>query len=313
MTVGASSEADLNEPSHRRVTSGLDILMTGSTRGHVALLATSESVSTAAVFVHGFGGKPDTTWTDFAGLIEGDPQWQGCDVYFLAYPSVTSELTLSAGYIRKFLERILPEPPDGLLSVRLDGRDHRIRTNPGCYERLILVGHSEGGVVLRALVRDALKQHVAEARLGGPPSAAASALGQICLSDLRLFAPALTGARIAGRWGIIAAAAGLRQAISLLRRRSPAMQELKPGGLLLQGLRDDTTYFAQEHAHFTGLRAQIAWAHHDKVVTSLGYRHDTECRIRGRTHLNNCKPDAGYRIPIELVMDGRVSDRGELI
>jgi hypothetical protein len=55
---------------------------------------------TAILFVHGFGGKPTSTWRDFHGLVDDySPDykwWTTSDMFFYAYESLRTPIRRNA-------------------------------------------------------------------------------------------------------------------------------------------------------------------------------------------------------------------------
>ena len=271
----------MNVLSHVLVTN-LARVYGGVTRSSFALMSTSSAVHRAAIFLHGWGGKPHKTWRRFQDLILDEPAWVDTDAYFLGYDSVGDELSLSADHLTGFLRLVCPRVPERLLADTFRDTTYPIRTAEQDYDELMLLGHSAGGVVIRLAVLDDL-QRVAH---GDAPAAE----GLLAAARLRLYAPALSGERIAGLRGRIINAVGFSGLSALVRGGSPSAQELAQSSQLLTALRDDTTYFAGQQPDVHALRAQILWAHHDDVVTGRGYRHDAAWRAGDTSHSSVCKP-----------------------
>ncbi len=238
-------------------------------------------------------------------MIPLDPNWRDTDAYFPPYASVGDDLDLSAGYLRQFLRTVIPSPPASVLQRMIGKEVYAVRAKPGHYDKVLLIGHSEGGVILRLVVLDALRQGLA---VYGTTDSFDPGLRSICRADMYLFAPALSGARLAGKLGAAASVAGISAVVRAVRGYSPAMQEMQQDSQLLHSLRDDTNTFAQEHPELTGLRARIAWAHHDDIVTARAYRYDSSWRVLGTGHASVCKPRAGYMVPMEFLAEGGISD-----
>lgn len=251
-----------------------------------ALLSSSVGASRAAVFVHGFGGSAHKTWREF-GLREADADWAATtDLYFFSYDSLSAEITASAERLNLFLDAIYPDPTPAFQEA-LDGA----LTRSAPYSALTLIGHSLGGVLLRAAMLERVKR--------------ARECGETMLEiegRLRLFAPALAGARLAGLLSLGMRVKGLGSAARALVTASSSFNELQPGSHLISMLCNQTESFADLYPNCRALRAQIVWAETDRVAISLGYRCDlTHSRPAGTRHTTVCKPTASYTAPLLFV------------
>jgi hypothetical protein len=261
-----------------------------------ALISTANDVDVAAVFLHGFGGHPFKTWHRFQELLLASPEWLSTDAYFVSYPSTSEELSLSASYLGHFLEQICSK--DTARSLAQFGR---AKISP--YRDLLLIGHSAGGVVVRLAVLDAVKKAIALPDRGKICDES-SFLSLICGAKLRLFAPAINGARVSGTKGRLANTLGIRAMIDIFRGGSASLQELSPDSRLLSALREDTTYFAQEYPDIAVLRARTLWAHIDSIVSAFDYRHDVSWRLLSTSHTTICKPSKTFLAPFIFARQG---------
>jgi pimeloyl-ACP methyl ester carboxylesterase len=106
------------------------------------LLSDAASVDAAIVFVHGFGGSPTSTWANFHSLVSEYapeyPWYVTFDLFFVSYDSLFSPIRFNAKRLNDFVRTVCEE----------EGK--RDKEHPKSkYKDLILVGHSEGGVVIR--------------------------------------------------------------------------------------------------------------------------------------------------------------------
>ncbi len=93
------------------------------------------------VFVHGILSEP-AMWDSFAELIDGDEDLKRADVRVLRFGYAT-------GAVQVHPLRVLPS-----LDTVADSLKEFLATEAGGFERLVLVGHSQGGLVIqRCLVR----------------------------------------------------------------------------------------------------------------------------------------------------------------
>src|SRR5260370_15133055 len=121
--------------------------------GSVCLLSLAEEVDTAVVFVHGFLGDATSTWEHFPYLIDacaGEyPWWNNTDAFFYKYRgSHRIPIAVHSEEFLPFLAEIFPFPNERLF-IPLFAPLERLRPAGFRYRKLILVGHSEGAVVIR--------------------------------------------------------------------------------------------------------------------------------------------------------------------
>jgi hypothetical protein len=114
------------------------------------------------VFIHGFSGRPQTTWADFPELLAADPRLDGWDVYSLGYTTTT------------FLDLAGLWKADPSIVTLSDG----LRTTLGLpdfkrYRAIALIAHSMGGLVVqRSLVDDpSIVSRTTHVLLFGTPNA----------------------------------------------------------------------------------------------------------------------------------------------
>lgn len=284
--------------------------------GSYALFSDSAATRTAAVFVHGFMGDAAGTWRDFQGLIEDDAgNWNDVDLFFFDYDSFGRSVTGSAELLGRFVTGILARQielmsvavPDDDAYGGLSGRRFRLRATASEYENLWLLGHSLGGLVLRALIRSGMKSALkrSEAELADVTKPAPALLR----ARLRLFAPAISGARPARLLGLALRLGGLGSVARAVLGGSPSYLEMQQGSELLDVVRNDTTKWAEDERfeRLTSLRAAIVWAERDDVVSDIEYRKDTNRPPRppGSNHLSVCKPRRDYLDPLDFGANGK--------
>ena len=90
------------------------------------------------MFVHGYTGDAMGTWKHFRELLRDDPDLGGYDFLFLDYPS-----------------RFVGPNPDIEFVGRFLGTEYRERLSS--YKHVYLVGHSMGGLVIKSMVIDYLR------------------------------------------------------------------------------------------------------------------------------------------------------------
>src|ERR1700730_7876593 len=81
--------------------------------GSFALIAPTQFVESAIVFVHGFGGDACGTWNDFHLMID-EYEWNSLfaatDLFFFQYSSVWERIHSSADRLLTFLDKVIYEP-----------------------------------------------------------------------------------------------------------------------------------------------------------------------------------------------------------
>ena len=309
-----------------------------------ARISLASTVDTAVVFVHGFRGHPETTWLYFQTLIDTNPTqkdgWERCDLFFFGYPSLDKPIRYNAARLRTFVTAIYPRPDMSLFEITLEGQSFIptavLRSEFPGYRRLVLVGHSEGAVVLRTLIRDdaisfenALQQELSAGKADRPISAPhdlTSELPTELISDkilrerpeyctltanLRLFAPAHSGHSISGVFGAMLSMPGIGSVLRPALQGLTSYADLKPTSPLITGLRDDTQSLADRMPQLSGLQAKILWGDREKIVYMDKYRRDSEESVDGKNHGTICKPTTDYLRPLEFVLEeGGVVDGG---
>jgi pimeloyl-ACP methyl ester carboxylesterase len=266
-----------------------------------ALLAKSQVVDTAVIFVHGFGGKPTSTWINFQGLVDeysGEfTWWATSDMFFYAYESLHTPIRNNANLLEKFVEDVWHTNWKG------NGSPSRAPK----YDSLILAGHSEGGVVIRRLILDRFER-IKEAVENASPDADEMALKAamrpaldadfILGSYLRLFAPACRGTNFSSWAGLLTS---LSHLVSAITASSLVRNELLPESPVLNALKTGTE---QAHARFRGVRSlytQPIFGVPDQIVYSESYQGESPLWDKGYDHFAVCKPNYTHKRPLEFV------------
>ena len=227
--------------------------------------ASPRRIKRAVVFVHGFNGSAHSTWTDFVGLIDTDSitsgWWNTVDLYFFDYhkQSVFEQVARNTVTLAEFIEFIWPVPSESLTALF-----EEVLRIDFSYEEITLVGHSEGGLLVRKVILEAARYdirlenyrllHDRRGSLEPQPEG-------ILKADLRLFAPAIAGEAISGILGIL----GSLPIVSNFVRGSSAKQSLASESVSVSAARKATEEYT-EYLTMNCFRAHILWADHDSVV-----------------------------------------------
>ena len=270
------------------------------------LLSPHTGVKTAVVFVHGFGGDACETWANFQLAVDDErvlgPKFTQIDLFFLGYQSVWERIGSSVDRLKGFIESLVEAPDDRHFAIPIaplfvgDPNEDTIAASVGyalpekrAYERMVLVGHSEGGVVVRKVVLNAVT--------------ATSVSSLHSNADVVLFAPAIFGYAPTGLLGILANMPGLGAVIDAVLHASPAYQDLKDVTTFLVHLQQRTEAI---QAHHRGCRASILWARKDKIVRDGEgkYSGDPDPQYEDdQGHVSVCKPRDDYPRPVEFLIE----------
>jgi hypothetical protein len=261
----------------------LDCLHLGSS----VFVSPVRDTQTAIIFVHGFHGDPVKTWTDFQGLMDKEEHfsgWSRADVYFFTYDDANSSIDDSATALSHFIENIYPIPNVAIQALHEN-------SNVKQYSKLIMVGHSEGAVVLRASIVEFGKAFFID-----------GITSPILDARLVLFAPAMFGF-VPSKWlGVLAAVTGIRQFVDIYIAHSTAATEMRDAKSLQQ-VQADTEYLYSQLPMSKALVAHVIFGEDDDVVVKARYFQDRKyTAVRRKNHTTICKPTADYRLPLDLVV-----------
>jgi triacylglycerol esterase/lipase EstA (alpha/beta hydrolase family) len=274
-----SSTTSLSTIPHHRVSLGQSY----------ALLAATDIPTTAAVFVHGFHGDPEKTWHDFQTLIdtsvESTEEWSHTDLYFFGYESVGESIENSAFDLIQFVRQIFPR-----LELALDNHPEEGSAPTRRYDKLVLVGHSQGCVVIRAAIAHA-----------GQLARHDSARAPILRARLSLFAPAHFGYTPTKLFGAVVILTGIKQLHDLYVAHSPSATEMKDKEYLEQ-LRRITEYYYQQSPETPAYSAHVLFGREEQIVVRQRYLQDCSHRPQEKKdHFQICKPTVDYLRPLHFV------------
>ena len=158
------------------------------------------------------------------------------------------------------------------------------------YSHLVLVGHSEGGVVIRAVIAYAGSRWLK----GGNRSPALDA-------RLSLFAPAHMGFVPTSWLGALVSITGISQLANIAIGFSTPATEMHDKTVLLQ-LQNTTYELWREHKDVPAFSAHVLFGSNEHVVLRGYYLQD--CRHQpeqGKSHTAVCKPSSSYPRPLGFV------------
>lgn len=237
------------------------------------------------VFVHGFGGSARNTWPDFPSLLTANPLLEAFDFLFYGYNGRTQQAHNSANEFGAFLSNFLGDPAAFVNQSIPTGYK---RSNFG-YDRIVLVAHSLGAVVVRRALLDFYERVQLEQVAGE------------WLDGVRLvlMAPAHNGAFAAQ--GAYAALGDLGWPVLKLighyvRYRIPLLTELQVNSLVITTLHRDTAAVIDAHrsagkAIPAFLRAHsVLWAKDELVVQNAKFFVDPQAVLVAADHHGVCKP-----------------------
>jgi hypothetical protein len=264
-----------------------------------ALLSKAESVDTAAIFVHGFSGKPTSTWINFQCLADEYsakyPWWTTLDMYFYAYESLHTPIRFNSKRLAEFTESVWQR---GLSSAQ----PANVR-----YDHLILTGHSEGGVIIRRLVLDKYEAICAQVEAKDPAadrSAKNDAIRARLKSDfvlgssLCLFAPACMGTNLSSWIGFLSS---FSHFVAAFTASSLVRNELLSGSPVLEALRTGTEQAHAEFPDVSALWTRPLFGVGDQIVFSESYKGEELLWDPGYDHFTVCKPTYTHQRPLEFV------------
>jgi len=259
-------------------------------RRSYARLSTNNETDACVVFVHGFIGDVVKTWGQFPDLCDSElpkdaDRWARMDLYFYDYGAEKDFVKRSAEGLDKFLGSIFPRPD--MTRFGLSEPDRSAIRDPWLpYNRLILVGHSLGAVVIRECLENRLR----------PSSLETPAWTSAC--ELHLFAAAHSGFKFSG-WKGLVYRLGPRYITSIptIMRAFDDLQE-KSGTLTDLGRR--TQDLALKHPQVAAL---LIYGSEEDVVIPAEFDCDPAPMtwVDKYDHVGICKPDKGFTDPLDFV------------
>jgi len=260
-----------------------------------AILLRAAPAKSAIIFVHGWGGSAAGTWESFPQGV--GTMSESADVFFLEYPSRTHTVSFCAAQFRKFLFDVARNPIERVVHNSLPADASR-RSLGDLYQRIVIVAHSMGAVIVRRALLDI-------------ESAAPEGFTDDEFKVFRLlfFAPAHCGSEIARLIGAglgLEVLPGATLVGSVVKMLMPSLRDLEEGSQALEKLANDNRAIRVERqdrkASCSHLRAYVYHAEKDGVVSQNNFDADFASEpIMGKNHRTICKPAEEYQTPTEAL------------
>src|SRR5262249_501499 len=210
------------------------------------------------------------------------------DLFFFTYRSFRNGIETSARSLLSFLELIFPSPPGNILSilgsVRAPESLLSLNSPARAYSQLVMVGHSEGGLVIRKAVVIAEKEP-----------------NPISKAKLVLFAPAISGVKPAGFKGMLMQLSPTSWIALPFLHKSFAYRDMTSPEFRKDVI-DDTVEARTVHPEHVALWAKLVFGSKEDVVEPVKWPKDDQVPEEvGQNHLSICKPKSKYDNPITFI------------
>jgi pimeloyl-ACP methyl ester carboxylesterase len=280
------------------------------------LLSSADICNSAAIFVHGFGGRPTSTWRNFQGLVDqlhsDFPVWDETDLFFYTYNSHRA-VQINAQDFSDFMDAIIQGDIGKIAPAESPSLptliEKTIPWSPRQYRQVYVLAHSEGAVVARRAILDRsleIRRTVMD-DLG--PGAGVQQIEQSTGSALRsdlimnakmyLFAPACLGTNFSSVYGFVL---GFSDFLRALAASFSSRNDLLPESPILTQLQKETEKASVQYPDLRAWRADILFGENDHMVYVGGYNCDHVLRYEwGHSHTSICKPTVSYTRPLEMV------------
>lgn len=223
--------------------------------------------------MHGYGGNPISTWSDFDRLSIGRSEVRGHDLLFYEYDGLEGELEASANLFHAFMTWMF-DSPAAAINKCLPKEFQRPYDFE--YDEVVLVCHSLGAVIARMAMLRATKEGCP-----WPPKI-----------RLLLFAPAHKGARaVELALEVTSPIWFLSLFVGVKRFKSPLIDQLKKGSPELVDLETGTETQLAGGANKHLIAHKVCFAEREHIVFNKKFCRDPEGEtIRNSTHTTVCKP-----------------------
>lgn len=235
--------------------------------------------NTLIIFVHGFGGKALSTWSDFPLLVLNDNKFKACDIIYYGYDTFQGQAGDHSAELYAFINEAINPLANKILPAN-QGLNERT------YNRILLVAHSLGAVLVRQaqlLAYTAKKAWVSK-------------------SELALYAPAHNGAEV-----VSLAKESLSGVLGLMglfaKFRFPILTDLDAhDDGILNVIKNKTDEIQREGNGDFSKAKLVVYAKGDKIVKNIPYFEDSPpIVIQNSSHTSVCKPSSAFTKPIDLL------------
>jgi pimeloyl-ACP methyl ester carboxylesterase len=237
------------------------------------------------IFVHGFGGGAINTWPDFPLLLAENPSLPSFDYFFYGYDARTQQASNSGLELSEWLRMFLKEPA-AYINKSIPKTYERA---PFSYERIVIVAHSLGAVVVRIALLDADRR------------AQSGKIQADWLQRLRLvlLAPAHNGAHAAKIAYALLSDFGWAPGKllgNLVLWKMPLLTELQSNSDLMKDLRRDSASVIKRSKAAKApvppfVRAHtVLWAKDEHIVRNARFLEDEDPEQVDTDHKGICKP-----------------------
>lgn len=270
--------------------------------GSYALLSDSKTTNTAVIFVHGFLGDAVETWQEFQSSVDAPayaPRFSDADLFFYSYPSTRHTIKVATENFERFVACMVDGPWQTAVGERTGAvlRVDSPRDGRPAYERLLFVGHSLGGVIVRNTIAKAANA------LSGRPETWPLRLGRAP----QLFAPAHSGFRHDDIASLVVSLARPAALVFVYWRfrHGKVYAELRPNSDPLNSVKEATLDARVAYADCPALYADVLWGVDENVVFDVDYKKDrTKDSVPEKDHTSICKPENGFLDPVDMVIHG---------
>ena len=241
---------------------------------------TLDNPTNLVIFVHGFNGNATGTWDEFPSIIRNNNDFVNSDVIFYGYESLKGQANNNAVKFYNFLKSVTENSPNKLGFTR-ENIDKEFT-----YERIIIVAHSLGAIIIRRALLYAKSENK----------------NWLDKCRMVLFAPAHRGARVQK---IVASFPVIGQIIAGLGLFvKPILDDLRPDSqTILNLIADSQNHLNQNQGGFT-IAHSVVWANNEIIVHNDTFCDDPVASIIDhKSHTYGCKPKSGkYLEPNKIVL-----------